>query len=106
MQTEKTVEVNCRLGIADGGFRNRNRWSQIVVRAFAKWHDHVQTVNRATLKNSNERFTPATGDSLTRLSQDGALQKGRRRIHRAKTCQRHATRFDKESSVHVRKTSS
>ena len=75
MQAKETVEVDCRFGIRALWFRNRNRWPLIVIGRFTKRHDHIQTINRATLKDSNQGLPPAAGDAINRFRQRCALQK-------------------------------
>ena len=43
--------------LPDSRFRYGNRRTRSVVTGFTKRHDHVQSINRATLKNRNQRLS-------------------------------------------------
>ena len=75
MQTKESIEIDCRLGVPGCRFRDRDRRPQIVVSAFAKRHDHVQAINRAALKNRNQRLAPAAGYPFASLAKHRALKK-------------------------------
>src|SRR6059058_1210565 len=51
MQTEKSVEVDRRIGAAALRLRNRDGWAHAVVIGFAKRHDDVQPIGRAALRS-------------------------------------------------------
>src|SRR5207244_13268407 len=54
MQTEKSVEVDRRIGAAALRLRNRDGWAHAVVIGFAKRHDDVQPIGRAALEEHDQ----------------------------------------------------
>jgi len=75
VQTKVSVEIECRLDVSCRRFRNGDRWPQVIVGAFSKWHYHVQAINRSALEDSNQGLAPAAGYALTSLSKHCALEK-------------------------------
>src|SRR5215813_13492870 len=96
MQTKVTVEIDRRLRAAIR-FWNRDVRPHVIVRGFAKRHDDIQAINRATLKDRNQRLALA---SLVETFGERPFQKRWRGCHYAKRCQRDAARFKKKSSIH------
>ncbi len=90
MKTEEPVEIDGRpLGTA--GPRHRNRGTDTVVLGFAVGHDHVQSVDRAALKDGDQQLAPRAGRF------DRPRQKRRREAERH---HRHAARFEEDASGH------
>src|SRR5256884_3026292 len=54
MQTEKSVEVDRRIGAAALRLRNRDGWAHAIVIGFAKRHDDVQPIGRAALEEHDQ----------------------------------------------------
>src|SRR5688572_26067659 len=78
MQAEETIEIDGRFRRAalPRRFRNGKRRAQVVVRAFAVGYDHVETVDRAALKDRDQGLTASARRALRHsLRQRNTLKK-------------------------------
>ena len=88
MQTEEAIEIERCLSAAVG-FRNRDVRPHVVVAVLAVRHDDIQAINRAALKDRNQRLAPAAVDVL-KVRGQRALEKRRRRSHHSERGERDA----------------
>jgi hypothetical protein len=56
MEAEELVQIYRRVRVAGFWLRHRQRRSQRVIVALAVWNNHVQAVDRASLKNCDQSF--------------------------------------------------
>ena len=73
------------------GPRNRDRRAVLVVRALAKWHDHVESVDGAALKDRDEDLLPRLG---------GLSGPGDERRREAEADERQAAVLEEDASSH------
>ncbi len=66
--------------LPDSGFGIAIEGRAIVITGFAKRHDHVEPIDRATLKDRDQRLSLAAGE---RVAQHDAFEKRRRRKRHA-----------------------
>src|SRR6185503_4948148 len=97
MQSEEPVEIDRGLSSVRGWLRYRDRRTQFVVGRFTKRHNHVESIDRATLKDRNQRLTLSAWDGV---AHHHALEKRRRGERHTHTRQSDAARLEKESSIH------
>src|ERR1700719_2940320 len=78
MQSEKSIEIDCRVSAAAPRLRDRNRWAQPVVVRLPERHYDVQSVRSPALKQDYELFLARRRGRR----RDGPLQE---RGHRAES---------------------
>src|SRR5215213_5454912 len=98
MESEKTIEVDCSIRLTR--FRHADRRAQIVIRAFAVRHDHVQSIDRASLEDRNQYFLPGRAADIYRGIRK-LVKKFRGGRHQTKARQPNTARFQEISSVHT-----
>ena len=97
MQAKESVEIDRTAGLIrllDG-----DRAAEIVILAFAVRHDHIQAIDRTSLKNSDQNLLLAI-TLRSGLGRRELMQKFRRRRHKAKASQPDPSCLQKISSVH------